>query len=54
MKVRITNMRQGKFERRKFLYADLVEAETGELMIAATLDYIIQAIADREYELIDY
>lgn len=39
----ITNIRRGKGNRRKFIYADLRDGD-GELMISATLDYIVSSI----------
>jgi len=43
----ITNLRRGKDTRQGIIYADLRDAETNELLIAATLDYIQQAINER-------
>jgi hypothetical protein len=42
----ITNVRRGKGTRSNIIYANLVAAD-GELLIAATLDYIVEALAER-------
>lgn len=46
-KLVITNLRRGKDTRQGIIYADLRDTETNELLIAATLDYIQQAINER-------
>jgi hypothetical protein len=42
----ITDVRRGKGYRAKWVYAKLVSAN-GEILISATLPYIMQALADR-------
>lgn len=41
-KVRIENIRRGEDERFDFIYARVVNAENGELEIAATIDYCLK------------
>ena len=36
------------------VYADLICQETGDLVISATLEYIINAIRERNLEVINY
>jgi len=43
----ITNLRRGRDIRQGIIYADLRDTETNELLIAATLDYIRDAINER-------
>ncbi len=45
-KCRITNIKRGTGNRSRFIYAHL-EDENGVLLICATLDYIVSALADR-------
>lgn len=43
----ITNLRRGKDTRHGIIYADLIDSETNELLISATLEYIQKAINER-------
>ena len=43
---KITNLHRGEGRRRHFIYAQLVAAD-GELLVAATLDYIVDVLKDR-------
>jgi hypothetical protein len=45
-KVKITDVRKGKGARQHITFAHLTDAETGDLMIAANLDYIVAVCAD--------
>jgi hypothetical protein len=47
MKLVITDIKRGDGNRSELLYGVLRDAETGELMISATLDYIVDALKDR-------
>lgn len=44
-KCTITNIRRGKEKRSKFIYAELRD-EKGEILINATLDYIVRALSE--------
>ena len=52
--VRLVNVRHGKPAdgRGRVVYGHLIHADTGELEISATLEYIMQAIAERNYVLV--
>lgn len=50
--VYLSNVHQGKGLRARFTYGRLYDADTGELMIAATTDYIHKAIRDRGLTLV--
>ena len=52
MKVRLTDVRHGKDKRSNIIYATLIEADTGDLVIAATLEYILNAVKTRGYVLV--
>ena len=54
MKVILKNVHRGRGDRALFIYAEVYEAETGHLRIAATLDYILNAVAEREWALVVY
>jgi hypothetical protein len=43
---KITNVRRGKGARQVYIYAQLQSA-SGEILISATLDYIMQALRER-------
>lgn len=43
---RITNIKRGKGERSCYIYATLVN-EKGEILISATLDYIVDTLTER-------
>lgn len=43
-RLEITNIRRGRDGREGILYADLIDADTGELLINATLCHIHDAI----------
>lgn len=43
----VTNIRRGKGARQEIIYARLIDAETGELLISATLEYITEALNAR-------
>lgn len=45
-KCKIVNIRRGKGSRSVFIYAELVDEENN-LVIGATLDYILEALEDR-------
>ena len=45
MKYSIVNIRKGKGNRSNIIYAKLVD-ENGELIISATLDYIIERLKE--------
>jgi hypothetical protein len=51
-KVVLYNVHHGKGERSCYIYAHLRDAETGELIISATLDYILEAVEKRDYLLV--
>ncbi len=51
--VRVTNIHRGSGARNKYIYAMLNDAETGESIISATLEYVLKAISEREYNLVD-
>jgi len=42
--VKITNIHHGKGAKGKNIYAKLVDAKTNELLISATIDYILIAL----------
>lgn len=42
----------GKGNRSTFIYATLVHAESGQMAISGTLDYILTAVAERGYILV--
>jgi hypothetical protein len=48
----ISGVRRGKGDRRIFIYANLYD-ENHELLITATLDYILDVVELRGYELVD-
>jgi hypothetical protein len=54
MKVIMKNVRHGREDqgRDHIIYADLYDAETGELSISATLEYILGAVKHRGYVLV--
>ena len=51
-KYKIVNIRRGTGYNSQYLYAQLVNATTGEVVIAATLNYIQEKIAERDYVLV--
>jgi hypothetical protein len=51
-KVRVINLHQGQGGRTEYLYATVVDAENGELIIAATLDYILKIAKVRNYQIV--
>lgn len=52
--VRLENVHHGNEAtgRGNYIYARLVEADTGELVISATLDYILMAVKKHNYKLV--
>lgn len=55
MKYKIVNIHRN-FKRNgdsKIVYAELREAETNKLSISATLDYIMEAVWERNLKLVD-
>lgn len=51
-KVKLVNVRHGVNDRSKFIYAELVDAESGNSLIWASLAYILEAIEKRNYRLV--
>lgn len=45
-KARITNVRQGKGDRARFTYAQIVD-ERGEVLVSADLEYCQRVLAER-------
>ena len=39
--VKIVNIRRGKGKRAEFVYANMIDANTGDLLTCATLEYIV-------------
>jgi hypothetical protein len=44
LKLKIVNIRAGKGERAHLIYAELRDAVTNELLVNATLDYIVARV----------
>lgn len=53
IEVKITEMKRGKGWRQKSIYVKLVDANTGELLISADLPYVLEAIVDRDYSVVN-
>ena len=49
---KVVNVHRGKGPRAEFVYAELQD-EQGQLCIAATLEYIINACQNRGYEVVN-
>jgi hypothetical protein len=55
MQVRIEGIRRGRPKHAtltRFTYAKLVDATSGEVIISATLDYILDKVEERGYEVV--
>ena len=51
----IINIERGKNNfQRNFLYAELINMDTGHLAISATLDYILKMCLERKYKIINF
>ena len=50
--VRLTDVRSGDGARSHFIYAKVVDAETGEMLISATVDYILQVAQHYGYKFV--
>lgn len=49
----VKKVRHGTGDRFKFIYASLCEADTDEVIVVATLDYILEAVKKRGYTLVE-
>jgi hypothetical protein len=45
----LTKVHHGTGNRSVYIYAELRDIKTDQLMISATLDYILQAVKERNY-----
>ena len=52
IKVVLSDVRHGTGDRSKYIYAILKYYETGEILVSATLDYVLDAILNRGYVLV--
>jgi hypothetical protein len=46
-------LRRGKGDRSKYLYANVYDANTGEILIAADAEYVIQSLKEHKHTIVD-